>query len=83
MLKASKMTGDSHGIHDRDRQQLVDSRCLQCMGMQDPPSPRTTKRIRGDDALLSLMSESIGRSRASYCCVARTASVDESEVDSS
>lgn len=77
MLEASKMTGDNHEIHDRDRQQLVDSRCSQNMGMRDPPSPMTTKRIRGDGVLAWMMSESIARSRARNCCVARTASVDE------
>jgi hypothetical protein len=82
-LKVSKKSGDSHGNHDRYRQQRAGLRYSRCKGMRVLQSLKTTKRIPGGDVLSLSRSESVGRSRASYCLNAQTASVDESEMDSS
>lgn len=70
----STRTAGNHESHDRDHQRLVDSRYLQCMVTQAPLIPTMIKRTR-DDVLLSSMSVSVGRSRASCYSIAQSASV--------
>lgn len=78
VLKVSKKIGDSHENHDRYRQRPAGWMCWLCMEMRGRLNQATTGRILGDDALSSLRSESVGRSRASYCWSAQTASVNPS-----